>query len=111
MAAYVVVIRDKTRDPAELAAYSPKAKAASAGHPLTIRALHGRQRVLEGPDIEAVSILEFPTFEDAERWYDTLAYREALAHRLRGADYRAVIVEGHSVESGSPASAHGNAAR
>ncbi len=111
MAAYVVVVRERTRDAAELAAYSPKAKAASAGHPLIIRAFHGRHRILEGPDIEAVSILEFPTFEDAERWYDTPAYREALAHRLRGADYRAVIVEGHPVEGGASVVAQGNATR
>src|SRR5262245_6928507 len=100
MTAYVVVVRERTRNPAELAAYTPKAKAASAGHPLVVRAFHGRHRVLEGAEVETVSILEFPTFDEAERWYDDPAYREALVHRLRGADYRAFIVEGLRADDG-----------
>ena len=96
MTAYVVVVREKTHDPAEVAAYGPKARAASEGHPMIVRAFRGRHRVLEGPEIESMAILEFPTFEEAERWYDSPAYRQALAHRLRGADYRAVIVDGHA---------------
>jgi uncharacterized protein (DUF1330 family) len=101
MKAYVVLLRQVTKDPRELDAYRPMARAASKDHPMIIRALHGRQRVLEGPEIEAVSILEFPTFEDAERWYDAAEYRRALPHRLRGADYLAVIVEGY-VNSKTP---------
>jgi uncharacterized protein (DUF1330 family) len=98
MTAYVIFFREKTNDPSELAVYGPMAQAASEGHPMIIRVLHGRHRVLEGANIEAVSILEFPTFEDAERWYDAPDYRKALPHRLRGAEYRAVIVEGHAVD-------------
>ncbi len=41
-----------------------------------------------------MAILEFPTFEEAKTWYDSPAYREAREHRLKGADYHAVIVEG-----------------
>ena len=96
MTAYVVVVRERTRDPSELAAYAPKARAASTGHALSVLAFRGRHRVLEGPQVESVAILEFPTFEEAERWYDSPAYQDALAHRLRGAEYRAVIVEGNS---------------
>jgi uncharacterized protein (DUF1330 family) len=101
MTAYVVVVREKTRDPAELAAYSLKASAASEGHPMIVRAFRGRHRVLEGPEIESIAILEFPTFEDAERWYNSPAYRQALAHRLRGADYRTLIVDGRAPEAGT----------
>ena len=39
-------------------------------------------------------IVEFPTFEDAKKWYDSLAYREAREHRFKGAKYRAVLVQG-----------------
>ena len=70
MVAYVVVIRERTINPSEDETYTPKAGAASAGHPLTIRALHGRHEVLEGPAIDALSILEFPTFESAQAWYN-----------------------------------------
>jgi uncharacterized protein (DUF1330 family) len=94
MVAYVVVIREKTINPSEGAAYTPKARAASAGHPLTVRALHGRLDVLEGPAMEALTILEFPTFEAAQTWYHSPEYQAALVHRLRGGEYRCVIVQG-----------------
>jgi uncharacterized protein (DUF1330 family) len=41
-----------------------------------------------------VVILEFPTFEEAKAWYDSPAYRKVREHRYKGADYRAVIVQG-----------------
>jgi uncharacterized protein (DUF1330 family) len=94
MAAFVIFIREKTRDQAEMDAYTPKAAASLAGHPITIHAAYGRQEVLEGPEVEGVVIVSFPSFEDAKAWYESPAYREAREHRFRGADYRAVIVEG-----------------
>ena len=57
-------------------------------------AADGRQEVLEGPASEGVVIVEFPALEAAKAWYDSPAYREAREHRFRGADYRAMIVEG-----------------
>jgi uncharacterized protein (DUF1330 family) len=96
MAAYVVFTRESTRDAAELATYSRKVGATLAGHPVTVLAAYGRHEVLEGPDVEGVVILEFPTFEAAKAWYDSPAYREVREHRFRGADYRGVIVEGMS---------------
>ena len=66
----------------------------NAGHTITPRALYGRQEVLEGAAVEGVAILEFPTFDEAKAWYDSPAYREVREHRYKGADYRAVIVQG-----------------
>ena len=94
MATYIVFIRDATRDAAELGTYSQKVGGTLAGHPVSVLAAYGRQEVLEGPEVEGVVILEFPTFEEAKAWYDSPAYRQAREHRFRGADYRAVIVEG-----------------
>jgi uncharacterized protein (DUF1330 family) len=94
MAAYVVFTRESTRDAAELDAYSQKVGATLAGHPITVLAAYGRHEVLEGPDVEGVVILEFPSFDQAKAWYDSPAYREVREHRFRGATYRAVIVEG-----------------
>jgi uncharacterized protein (DUF1330 family) len=94
MVAYVIVIREKTVNASEGEAYTPKARAASAGHPLTVRAYHSRLEVLEGPAIEALAILEFPTFESAQAWYNSPEYQEALVHRLRAGEYRCVIVQG-----------------
>jgi uncharacterized protein (DUF1330 family) len=41
-----------------------------------------------------VVIVEFPSIDAAKAWYESPAYREAREHRFKGADYRAVIVEG-----------------
>ena len=49
---------------------------------------------LEGPEAEGVVIIEFPSLAEAKAWYDSPAYREAREHRFRGADYRAILVEG-----------------
>lgn len=94
MATYIVFIRETTRDASELETYSQKVGATLTGHPVTVLAAYGRQEVLEGPEVEGVVILEFPTFDEAKAWYDSPAYREVREHRFRGSDYRAVIVEG-----------------
>lgn len=94
MSAYAVFIRETTHDRSELEAYTPKAAASMTGHPMKVLAAYGRQDVLEGPDVEGVVIVEFPSLEEARAWYDSPAYRHAREYRFRGADYRAVIVEG-----------------
>lgn len=93
MAAYIVFTRESTQDPAELQTYSEKVGATLAGHPITVLAAYGRHEVLEGPEVEGVVILEFPSFDEAKAWYDSPAYREVREHRFRGAEYRSVIVE------------------
>jgi uncharacterized protein (DUF1330 family) len=94
MATYIVFTREKTRNAAELETYSEKVGVTLAGHPVGVLAAYGRQQVLEGPEVEGVVILEFPTFDAAIALYESPAYREVREHRFRGADYRAVIVEG-----------------
>ena len=93
MGAFIVFTRERTRDTGELEVYAQKAPAGLAGHPITVRALYGRHEVIEGPDVEGVAILEFPTFEAAKAWYENPIYSDARKHRLKGGDYRAVIVE------------------
>jgi uncharacterized protein (DUF1330 family) len=94
MSAYGIFSRETTRDQSELDAYTPKASASMAGHAIKVLAAYGRQEVLEGPNAEGVVIVEFPTMEEARAWYDSPAYRDARQHRFRGADYRAIFVEG-----------------
>jgi len=94
MPAYMVFQRDSTIDQKELEAYAPMARASGAGHPIKILAAYGKQEVLEGAPVEGVVIVEFPTYEDAKKWYDSPAYREAREHRFKGAKYRAVLVQG-----------------
>lgn len=94
MTVYVVFTREKTTDPSELEVYRSKARDSMTDHPVTRHAAYGCQEVLEGPEVEGVVILSFPTFEEAKSWYDSPAYVDAREHRFKGAEYRAVIVEG-----------------
>ena len=94
MAAYFVFTRQSTLDPKELDTYSKMAPATLAGHPVTARVAYGHHEVIEGPEIEGIVILEFPTVEAAKAWYNSPSYRAAREHRFKGAEYTAVIVEG-----------------
>ncbi|MFZ1934222.1 MAG: DUF1330 domain-containing protein [Thermoguttaceae bacterium] len=94
MAAYIVFFRENTRDAAEYEIYSQDVGGTLAGHPVSALVVYGRQEVLEGPEMEGVVILKFPSFAEAKAWYDSPAYRKVREHRFRSADYRAVIVEG-----------------
>jgi uncharacterized protein (DUF1330 family) len=94
VAAYIVFIRDKTTNQAELDTYSQNVGPSMAGHTFTAHAVYGHHEVLEGPPVEGVVILSFPTFAEAKAWYDSPAYTEVRQHRFKGAEYRAVIVEG-----------------
>jgi uncharacterized protein (DUF1330 family) len=94
MVAYVIFIKERTRNQREVDLYRDMAPAALAGHPITFRVAHGRKEVVEGPDCEDMMMLEFPTFEEAKVWYGSPAYQAASEHRFKGADYRAIIIEG-----------------
>jgi uncharacterized protein (DUF1330 family) len=94
MAAYVIFIRERTHDPAELEAYAKAAAPALEGVSFKALAAYGRQEVLEGPAPEGIVIAEFPSFEAARQWYASPAYQRAAQHRFRGATYRGLIVEG-----------------
>ena len=78
MATYIVFTRESTRDASELSTYSQQVGDTLTGHPVTVLAAYGRQEVIEGPDMEGVVILEFPTFEAAKAWYDGPAYPTPL---------------------------------
>lgn len=94
MTAFVVFTRESTQDQAELDRYSAAAKATFTGHEVEFLAAYGPLEVLEGPPIEGVVILQFPSLEEAKHWYFGPAYQEAVQHRFKGASYRGFIVEG-----------------
>jgi uncharacterized protein (DUF1330 family) len=50
--------------------------------------------VREGDPIEGATILEFPRYEAAQRWYDDPRYQEALPFRRKAGEYRCVIIDG-----------------
>lgn len=94
MTAYIVIIRNETRDPKEMEQYGKLAPLAPIDKLKIIAAKTNRFKVLEGGPAEAVVILEFPTWDDALEWYDSPEYQLARGHRLAGADTRAALVEG-----------------
>jgi uncharacterized protein (DUF1330 family) len=94
MVAYAVFIRDRLRDPEAMQTYRDEVGATFAGHQATHRVNHGALEVLEGATMESVVILEFPTTEAAQAWYDSDSYRKARRARHLAADYRAFIVDG-----------------
>jgi uncharacterized protein (DUF1330 family) len=94
MSAYIVVTREKTRDAAKLEEYQKLVPASFQKHPAAIRAIHGRNEVLEGPAVEEIIILEFPSYEEAKAWYQSPEYQAARQHRFQGGDYRFILTEG-----------------
>jgi uncharacterized protein (DUF1330 family) len=99
MAAYIVITRVRTRNQAELALYAKEAPAFLAGHNVKFLARFGPCEVVEGPGIEGVAILEFPSLAEAKAWYASPAYQTASQHRFLGGDYSAVIVDGGDAAS------------
>jgi uncharacterized protein (DUF1330 family) len=95
MVAYVIFTRVRTRDAAQLKQYAASRITFFAGHNVKSLAPFGAPfEVLEGPAIEGVSILEFPSVAEAKAWYSSSAYQEASQHRFRGGDYTSIIVDG-----------------
>lgn len=94
MSAYVVMLRERVTDPAELALHASSAREARTGHPVTPVVGYGANETLEGEAFDGVLIHRFPSTQDARAWYESPAYQAALPHRQAGADYRVFIVEG-----------------
>jgi uncharacterized protein (DUF1330 family) len=96
LAAYFVAIREETTDQNELNTYFEEAPKARVGHNMKALARYGAFRMTEGEPIEGAVVIEFPTFAEAEAWYDSPAYQEAVKHRFLGGKYRTFIIEGVS---------------
>ena len=95
MPAYMIFLREgPVRDAAELAEYQRLNRETGGPPSMEPLVVYGDIEVLEGPAPDGVVLLRFPTVEDARAWYESPGYQAALPHRLRAADYRAVIVEG-----------------
>lgn len=92
--AYVIFIKEGTRDEVEMGRYKAAVGASFNGHSPNFLVAYGALEVLEGAPAEGVVILEFADMEKARAWYHSPAYQEAARHRFAGADYRGMIVEG-----------------
>ena len=96
MPAYAVFIREHTLDRSELDAYAAAVGPLLKASRVKVLAISGRQKAIEGPEPEAVVILEFQNFEQAAAWYGSPAYQAIAQHRLKGGTYRGFILEGVS---------------
>jgi uncharacterized protein (DUF1330 family) len=94
MPAYVVATREKMRNAAKIDEYAKLVPATLEKHHGKFLALRGRQEVLEGPQAEAIVVLEFPSYEAARAWYYSAEYQAAAEHRHLGGDYRFILTEG-----------------
>lgn len=94
MSAYVVMMREKTTDTEQMRIYAEQAPLARDGHTITPIVKYGTLQVLEGPAFEGCLIHRFPSMQQAENWYRSSSYQEAMQHRHQGADYRVFIVDG-----------------
>ncbi|MGE0830803.1 MAG: DUF1330 domain-containing protein [Hyphomonadaceae bacterium] len=93
MAAYVIALRTKLTDAAEMAAYTALARRTFP--PGTkVLAAYGQHETPEGAPVEGAVVIEFPSFEIAQAWYRSPAYQAALQHRFAGAEFNLVIVDG-----------------
>ena len=94
MSAYLTFTRTNTPGEAELKIYWDKIRATFAGHQVKVLVNYGRLEVLEGDPVEGVVIAEFPSLEAAKAWYESPAYQAIRHHRLKGAIYSGLIVQG-----------------
>jgi uncharacterized protein (DUF1330 family) len=94
MPAYYIALRRSIKNEQEMQTYLSKAPATVVGHPYKQLVAYGRVRTTAGEDPGVVAIMEFPTFEAAEAWYDSPAYQDAVKHLYAAADMQCFIVEG-----------------
>jgi len=94
MPAYVVVEVEVT-DPKLFEEYRPLASASIAKHGGRYVVRGGATEPLEGGwEPKRVVVLEFPSMEQARRWYHSADYAPAMDMRKRAARSRAILVEG-----------------
>lgn len=95
MPAYIIV-EIETTDEALMAEYRKHTPGLVArfGGRFIVRG--GRTRTLEGGwKPPRVVVLEFPSYEAAEKFYDSAEYKPVLEMRLKAGKSRAILVDGY----------------
>lgn len=95
MAVYMMFIREKpVHDLQEMETYSRMNREHTSAFALKPLVICGAIEAIEGDAPDGMVLLEFETAEQARAWYNSPAYQAALPHRLKGANYRVMIVSG-----------------
>jgi uncharacterized protein (DUF1330 family) len=96
MAAYIIVDLTVTDLPT-MEEYRKQVPATVAKYGGRFLVRGGAHQIVEGDwKPNRVVVLEFPSMEQAKRWYDSEEYREPKAMRLRAGRANLIMVEGVS---------------
>ena len=95
MPAYLIAEVEIT-DPGGFKAYVDKAVPTLAAYNARLL-VNGKARGKEGTQpVGNIVVIEFASLDDAERWYSTPPYKDAIPLRQRSANTRLFFVEGMS---------------
>ena len=94
MPAYFVYVCQKVIDRKELETYWEKIVPTLEGCGAKSIAAYTQFEQLEGDRVDGAAVVEFPSFEKAKEWYNSPAYRAIRHHRVNGAKYIGLLMEG-----------------
>jgi uncharacterized protein (DUF1330 family) len=101
MPAYLIAICRGVSDRGRLEEYWTHSRATFEGFDVKLLAVYTRVKSLEAHDpVEGVVMIEFPSMEDATRWYESPAYQKVRQYRVGAAEFEIVLVDGGLVEGG-----------
>ena len=96
MAKGYVVVNVKVKDADHYPEYARLARDTVAKYGGRYLVRGATPAIVEGaPKLERFVILEFPSLEQARRWYDSDEYRPVRALRHKWADTELFMIEGH----------------
>jgi uncharacterized protein (DUF1330 family) len=99
MPAYVIAICRGVSDRRRLEQYWTHSRPTFKGFDVKLLAVYTRVKSLEARHpVEGVVVIEFPSMEDATRWYESPAYQEVRQYRVGAAEFEIVLVDGGLVE-------------
>lgn len=102
MAVYYIALRHGMKSEEEMELYRQKAPASLVNREFKVLAQYGKTRTTAGADPGIVAIMEFPSFAEAEAWYDSPEYQVAVKHLYAAADMQCFMVEGLPPELQNP---------
>jgi uncharacterized protein (DUF1330 family) len=100
MPAYLIYICQGVSDRKELETYWKDMPPTFIGFDVKLHTVYRPFELLEGEGpVEGVVVAEFPSMEEAKRWYDSPGYVAVRQHRMRGAKYLGLLVDGGVTET------------
>jgi uncharacterized protein (DUF1330 family) len=95
MPAYLVYICQGVSNRQELETYWKEIPRTFAGFDVKLHTVYRPFEILEGEGpVEGVVVAEFLSMAEARRWYDSPGYAAVRPHRVRGAKYLGLLVDG-----------------